>query len=137
MSRVLARQTFREMKHLFLMISAVVSLSFIAVTIGQTEKEKEEAAEKKEQGSAKSIPNPPPGAAVGKYENEMDEVKERMKEARERRAKMGNQPVQSPTPGPSVTAVFGASPSPSASVSATAIASPSASISLTPTPSPR
>ncbi len=126
-----------KMKHLFLMISAALSLSFIAAAIGQTEKEKEETAEKKEQGSAKSMPNPPPGAAPGKYENEMDEVKERMKEARERRAKMGNQPVQSPTPSSSVTAVFGASPSPSASVSATVVASPSASISLTPTPSPR
>ena len=122
------------MKHLLLAISAAISLSFIAAAIGQPEKEQEPDG-KQQQGNAKSMPNP--GATAGKYENEMDEVKERMKEARERRAREGNKPVESPTPGSKLSGVFGANPSPSASVSATAIASPSASISLTPTPSPR
>jgi len=167
------------MKSIILAISAIISLSFAISATAQTGKEQEPSGSgttlqptaeetpssntdesKAKQKSSETGPNP--GGSAGKYENEMDEVKERMQKARERRAgnqtnekekeataspgakgtppgnhygweKGNNNPHQSASPGPSANASAAVSASPSAS----AVASPSASIGLTPTPSPR
>ena len=152
------------MRLTILAISALASMSLTPSAMAQTGKEQEPAGgttttspsgasganpdtadpELQKKGTSGAMPNP--GEQPHKYENEMNEVKERMQRIRARREgrESGNAQVNereergekshqtvSPAPGAS------ASPNVSASPSATAVASPSASIGLTPTPSPR